>query len=161
MTAIIIRPATPADIPAMTRIWHDGWQDGHAALVPVELRAVRTMQRFAERLEEGMADVLVATLDGKVAGLVMLLDDELYQFYVDGPARGTGLAAQLMEAAEAELARRGRSDVFLYCAVGNDRAARFYDKCGWHRAQTEDIEAADGGVSVMVPVWRYEKRVAT
>lgn len=160
MPVITIRPATLADVPAMTRIWHDGWQDGHAALVPAELAAVRTMERFGQRLEEGLADVLVATQDEKVAGLVMLLDDELYQFYVDGVARGTGLAAQLMKAAEAELARRGQREVFLYCAVGNERAARFYDKCGWHRAASEDIEAADGGVSVMVPVWRYEKRVA-
>ena len=160
MPTATIRSATSADIPAMTRIWHDGWQDGHAALVPAELAAVRTMERFGQRLEDGLADILVATVDGKVAGLVMLLDDELYQFYVDGVARGTGLAAQLMKAAEAELAKRGQRDVFLYCAVGNDRAARFYDKCGWHRAAAEDIEAADGGVSVMVPVWRYEKRVA-
>lgn len=161
MPDIIIRPAAPDDIPAMARIWHDGWQDGHAALVSADLAAVRTMQRFSERLEEALADVLVATQDSAVAGLVMLLDDELYQFYVDGIARGTGLAAQLMHAAEAELARRGHDKVFLYCAIGNDRAARFYEKCGWHRAASEEIEAADGGVSVMVPVWRYEKAVSS
>lgn len=157
MPTIIIRPAAITDIPAMARIWHDGWHDGHAALTPPELRAVRTLERFTQRLEDALGDVLVAVQDGQVAGLIMLLDDELYQFFVDGAARGTGLAGQLMKAAEAELLRRGQRDVFLYCAVGNDRAARFYEKCGWHRAGTEEIVAADGDVSVLVSAWRYEK----
>ena len=59
-----------------------------------------------------------------------------------------------MDAAEAALPR---GTVWLDCSVGNDRAARFYEKCGWHRARVEtvQVEVADG--TKPVEVWRYEK----
>lgn len=156
---IIIRLAEASDIPDMARIWFHGWQDGHLHLLPEEIRAMRTLERFTERLEEGLADVLVATLDGRVTGLCMLKGDELYQFYVDAPARGTGLAADLMQASEQELVRRGQSRVYLICAVGNVRAARFYEKCGWDNMAELDLAVGDEGKEVLVRVWRYEKEI--
>jgi hypothetical protein len=43
--------------------------------------------------------------------------------------------------------------------VGNERAARFYEKCGWHRARTtmNRLETADGVFEI--DIWRYEKVV--
>lgn len=157
MSDIRTRNATAADIPILARIWFEGWQDGHLDILPKELRAVRTLDRFTERLEQGLGDVIVATMDDVPAGLVMLQADELDQFYVDAPARGTGLAAQIMAEAEAELTRRGHPTAHLFCAVGNDRAARFYEKMGWQRTATLEHMVGEGDVSVPVKVWRYEK----
>jgi ribosomal protein S18 acetylase RimI-like enzyme len=74
-------------------------------------------------------------------------------------ARGSGLAASLIAEAEALLAARGVGSAWLACAVGNDRAARFYEKSGWSNARTmaNRLETADGVFEM--PVWRYEKRV--
>jgi hypothetical protein len=48
---------------------------------------------------------------------------------------------------------------WLGCAIGNERAARFYEKCGWHRARTmvSDLETTSG--ILRLEVWRYEKRL--
>ena len=45
------------------------------------------------------------------------------------------------------------------CAVGNERAARFYEKCGWQHARTVTYQpdAADGAPPL--EVWAYEKRL--
>ena len=45
----IVRPATADDAPQIAVIWHLGWQDGHAGLVPDELVRVRTEESFHER----------------------------------------------------------------------------------------------------------------
>jgi GNAT superfamily N-acetyltransferase len=90
----------------------------------------------------------------------MLKDDELYQFYLARQARGTGLAAALIADAEALLAARGVATAWLACAVGNDRAARFYQKSGWTNARTmpNRLETPEGVFDL--PVWRYEKRLS-
>ena len=90
----------------------------------------------------------------------MLKGDELDQFYVAPRARGAGIAAVLMADAEARLSARGVETAWLACAIGNARAARFYEKCGWYLARTmvSRLATADGPFDLKV--WRYEKRLA-
>ena len=75
-------------------------------------------------------------------------------------ARGSGVAAALIDDAEARLAASGVDKAWLACAIGNQRAARFYEKCGWRRAASVvyPAETADG--HIMLEVWRYEKTLA-
>ena len=67
------------------------------------------------------------------------------------------MAAALVADAEAQLVGDGVELAWLACAVGNERAARFYEKCGWRRAGTVvyQPDAADGAPPL--EVWRYEK----
>jgi ribosomal protein S18 acetylase RimI-like enzyme len=90
-------------------------------------------------------------------GFSMLKGAELYQLYVSSQARGSGVAAALIVDAEARLRDSGVATAWLTCAIGNDRAARFYEKCGWHRAGTviEHLEVPNG--TFPLEVWRYEK----
>ena len=106
-----------------------------------------------------LADTFVIGPPGAPAGFYMLKDDELYQFYLAREARGSGIAAALIADAEARLAARGVATAWLACGIGNDRAARFYEKCGWVRARTQvnRLETPNGVFEV--EVWRYEKRV--
>jgi len=94
---------------------------------------------------------------GAPLGFYMLKDDELDQFYVAARARGTGLAAQLIADAEARIANTGFETAWLACAIGNDRAARFYEKSGWRMAGafTSKLSVPEGIVEL--DVWRYEK----
>jgi ribosomal protein S18 acetylase RimI-like enzyme len=87
----------------------------------------------------------------------MLRGAELYQLYVSPQSRGSGVAAALIGDAEARLGNRGVDTAWLACAIGNDRAARFYEKSGWHRAGTviEHLEVGNG--TFPLEVWRYEK----
>jgi ribosomal protein S18 acetylase RimI-like enzyme len=64
-----------------------------------------------------------------------------------------------MADAEARLAKHGVETAWLACAIGNDRAARFYEKSGWRLASTEVNLAETSSGPFPVEVWRYEKRL--
>ena len=155
------RPAAAHEIDYLAALWLEGWRDGHAHIAPAALVEARTLTSFAERLAAALPDTFVAGPEAAPAGFFMLRGDELYQFFVARSARGSSFAASLIAAAEAELARRGATTAWLACAVGNDRAARFYQKTGWRnvRTQVNRLETAAGVFEI--EHWRYEKRVAT
>jgi hypothetical protein len=48
---------------------------------------------------------------------------------------------------------------WLACAIGNERAARFYEKRGWMRAGNMINELETPGGRFRLKVWRYEKRL--
>ena len=102
----------------------------------------------------------VAGPPGEPAGFAMLKNDELYQLYVSRQSRGAGVAAALIADAEARLALYGVRKAWLACAIGNERAARFYEKSGWHRvgSMTSILATANGPFSLAV--WRYEENLA-
>jgi GNAT superfamily N-acetyltransferase len=157
----VIRDAQLQDADALAELWHAGWQDAHAPILPAELARYRTLESFRQRMRDHLADVRVAGEPGAPLGFSMLQGDELYQFYVGAAARGTGLAAILLVDAEATLRARGVREAWLACAIGNDRAARFYAKNGWQRAGNKVLELPlpDGGVFPL-EVWNYVKTLA-
>src|SRR5882724_2498113 len=96
-----VRSAEAAEIEQLAKIWYDGWQDAHARLLPAELARIRTLESFKARLESSLTKVRVAGPPLDPAGFCTVKGDELYQLYVKGEARGTGVAAALMADAEA------------------------------------------------------------
>jgi ribosomal protein S18 acetylase RimI-like enzyme len=153
-----VRPAETAEVDYLARLWYDGWQDAHARILPAELTRIRTLESFRERLAAALADVRVAGPLGAPTGFCLVKGDELYQLYVAAGARGSGVAALLMADAEARLAEAGADVAWLACAVGNERAARFYEKCGWRRTGTV-VYQPDAWDGAPLEVWRYEKRL--
>ena len=137
-----VRAAAEPEIENLARLWHDGWHDAHGQIVPAELVGLRTVESFAERLRAALAEARVAGPLGDAVGLCIIKDDELYQLYVAAQARGTGVAAALMADAEARLSRRGIRVAWLACVMGNERAASFYEKCGWKRT------------GPVIPIWK-------
>ncbi len=155
-----IRDAAVAEIDRLARIWYDGWQDAHARILPEALARVRTLESFRERLQAALADVRVADASGDLVGFCIVKDDELYQLFVSASARGKGVAAALVADAEERLAEAGVETAWLACAIGNERAARFYEKCGWRRTGTivNPLETSAG--TFRLEVWRYEKKLS-
>jgi len=154
-----VRAADVGEIDHLARLWHQGWNDAHASLAPAGLVRARTLDSFRDRLAAALPDTFVIGPPGAPSGFYMLKDDELYQFYVARAARGLGVAAALIADAEARLAARGVTTAWLACAIGNDRAARFYEKRGWVRARSmvNRLETQDGVFEV--DIWRYEKEL--
>jgi ribosomal protein S18 acetylase RimI-like enzyme len=157
MAAMTPRPAQLDDIDPLAALWHEGWQDAHAAIVPAALARLRTLESFRERLLAGRDQTWVIGPPGAPAGFAMLKDDELYQLYVARGARGTGVAAALIADAERRLAARGVEIAWLACAIGNERAARFYERQGWRRAGVVVNLAETSEGPFPLDVWRYEK----
>jgi len=155
-----IRPATPADIPALTEIWYQGWHEAHAADVPAALTALRTRDDFTRRLIGLDAGLRAGGPDGAPLGFVALKPDEINQLYVAPPARGTGLAAALMADAEARLAAGGTPIARLDCGLGNHAAARFYARQGWREEGVIEVMLDTSDGPFPLPVRRFTKRLS-
>ena len=157
--SVATRAALPGEIDRLAALWYESWQDAHAAILPDELRRDRTLESFRRRLEEALDVVRVAGNPNDPVGFCIVKGDELYQLYVARTARGSGVAAALVADAERRIKDNGANVAWLACAIGNDRAARFYEKCGWRRIGTmvSQLETAKG--TFPLEVWRYEKKL--
>jgi GNAT superfamily N-acetyltransferase len=157
-----VRPATEADLAAVTEIRIRSWRAGYAGLLPAAaldgLDAEADLRRRREFFRSGPAGIvtLVATDPaGAVAGFCITgpyRDDErdladaalsgsvgeVYALYTDPPRWGCGAGRVLLEAAVEWLASRGLRPVRLWVLAGNERARRFYESAGF---------AADGRVA--------------
>ncbi|MEQ8826760.1 MAG: GNAT family N-acetyltransferase [Parvibaculum sp.] len=156
-----IRDARPDETGLLGLLWHDAWHESHASCVPAELTRLRSLESFQSRIARMLADTRVACAGVDPVGLRTLKDDELHQFGVRADARGSGAAAALLADGETGLRRAGVRTAWLACAVGNERAAAFYRKHGWHVARTEieQVETGAGESHFPLRVWRFEKRL--
>ncbi|GAB3355875.1 hypothetical protein GCM10027430_24300 [Lysobacter tyrosinilyticus] len=154
---MLLRDAREDEVDRLARIWYGGWQDAHAAILPEELARLRTLESFRERLLARLPTTRIAEINGEAVGFCTLNDDELYQLFVEPSARGSGVAAALVADAENRLAHAGFDTAWLGCAIGNDRAARFYEKCGWHRVGDVVVAVETSQGPFDLELWRYEK----
>jgi GNAT superfamily N-acetyltransferase len=152
-----VRFALESEIDLLARLWFDGWQDAHADLVPPRLARLRTLDSFRDRLLAALPDIRVVGAPHAPLGFCVVKDDELYQLFVAAEARGSGAAAALIADAESRLSASGVRTAWLACAIGNERAARFYEKCGWRRVGTMINHAETEEGPFPLEVWRYEK----
>ena len=152
-----VRSAEQTEIDPLAKVWYEAWHAAHSQIVPPELTALRTLESFRDRLQAALPTVRVVGPSGEPVGFCIVKGDELYQLYVGAPSRGSGVAAALIADAEARLSENGVDTAWLACMIGNKRAARFYEKSGWHRAGTmiHPMETTKG--TFPLEVWRYEK----
>ena len=160
MTSMMhIRDAQTGEVDALARLWHGAWHDAHALIVPPALTRIRTLEDFTTRLRAALERTRVACTAERLDGFCIVKGDELDHLFVASRSRGSGAAAALLADAEARFAMAGVELAWLGCAIGNDRAARFYEKHGWRRTGVfvHHPETPDGKLTM--EVWRYEKRL--
>lgn len=153
------RQLRAGEIDALGQVWHDAWREAHAHLLPEKLIRLRTLESFRARLRANREAVRVAGPVGSPLGFCWVRGDELFQLFVHREARGTGVAQALMADGEARLAEAGVVTAWLACAIGNHRAARFYEKCGWAMVGVYPNVAETPEGPMTLEVWRYEKRL--
>ena len=139
MSEPLIRPATEADIGALTAL---------ESSFPEEDRFDRRTWR---RLLSGHASLLVCDTprDGLLAAGVMLYRKRarvarLYSLTVAPSARGKGLARALLAACEADAAGRGARAVRLEVRASNSSATRLYEAGGYRVIATLESYYPDG-----------------
>lgn len=160
-SAMIIRPPIPTETAALAALWHESWRESHVRLLPPELVRERTLERFHQRIEAALERTRVAGPAGAPVGICMTKGDELDQLFVAREAQGTGAAAALLADGEARIAATGATMAWLACAIGNDRAARFYTKHGWHLARVMIHQAETPTGVFPLETWRFEKELTT
>lgn len=151
MSDIILRPATPTDIPALSRLGIDSFvaKFGHmytAQDLETFLDEVHSPEALALELADPTRLYRLAERDGQLLayaklGLTCGFPDhargrkamELKQLYTAPDATGLGLGTALMDWAMAEMAARGADEVQLSVWSGNDGAQRFYARYGFEK----------------------------
>ncbi|MBB4481001.1 GNAT family N-acetyltransferase [Rhizobium etli] len=95
----------------------------------------------ADAVGAGVSLLLVAELEGRIVGTVQVGSaqmpnqphrGDLKKLLVHRSVRGRGLARLLMEAAEREAAKQGKTLLVLDTATGSDAEA-IYPRLGWQR----------------------------
>ena len=152
----VIRDAIHEDATTIAGIWYDGWRDAHLQLVPDALAKLRTLESFQERTINLIGQTRVAQTKD-VTGFCICRADELYQMYVAPAGRGTGIAQRLIADAETSFAKAGIEKAWLACAIGNTRAMRFYENCGWQNTGREKVSLDTSAGSFELEILRYEK----
>ncbi len=155
-----VRAAEDADAEPLARLWWAGWHDAHTAIVPAGLTQLRTLDNFRDRMRAALPAVRTIGPPGEPIGFHYVTGDELNQFYLAAEARGSGVAGALIADAEAQMSARGVETAWLACAIGNRRAARFYEKSGWRLAATARVLSETSEGPYPLDIWRYEKRLA-
>jgi GNAT superfamily N-acetyltransferase len=159
--AVIVRPAVPADAPAMAALHVRAWRAAYAGVMPDEFLAGLAIEEreamwrrslTAPDLAPAERVILVAEVAGAVLGFTAAGhargDDELglgelYAINVDPPAWGGDAGGALLVGASAWLDARFAASI-LWVVDANARARRFYENAGWAPDGATRIEAYDG-----------------
>ena len=155
MTGLILRPATPADVPALSALGRDSFvaKFGHMYR-PEDLAAFldesQSPAAIAAELVNPDRLYCLAELGGRLAGYCKLglkcgwpehargtRAIELKQLYTDPELTGHGIGAALMDWAMAEAAARNADEMQLSVWSGNHGAQKFYARYGF--AKVADI----------------------
>ena len=114
--------------------------------------------QWRRHLRSDSACVLVAVQAGKAAGCLLLFfrsgsrTARLYSIAIAQHARGLGLGAALLEAAERGARRRGCDAMRLEVRTDNSAAIALYEKRGYRRC-----ERIHGFYENGADAWRYQK----
>lgn len=149
-----VRPAIPADLPRLGRLGALLVEEHHAfdaqRFIAGRPRTPADYAAFlAEQLQNPDACILVADVHGDVVGYVYAENQGydylslrgpagvLHDIVVEVEARGRGIGRMLLDAALAEMRRRGAPRIVLSTAERNEVAQRMYARAGFRRTMVE------------------------
>jgi ribosomal protein S18 acetylase RimI-like enzyme len=151
---IVTRTARPDDAALLTELGASTFAETfESANTPADFAAYMAAafgeDRQRAELEDPDTTVFFAERDGEAVGYVMLregrapsgvaADDalQIVRLYARQRVLGHGIGAALMQRALAEAAGRGKDAVWLGVWDRNERAIRFYESWGFHRAGSQ------------------------
>ncbi|MBS0521753.1 MAG: GNAT family N-acetyltransferase [Proteobacteria bacterium] len=151
VSSLVLRPATPADAPALAATIAAAFAQYRGRLVPESGAFRETAEGIAAELARG-AGAIVAERNGAVVGCVMtrVLEGDLYlgRLSVLPAARGLGLAKRLVAAVEAEARARGLAGVRLGVRVVLTENQRLFTSLGFRETGREAHPGFDHPTSI-------------
>jgi ribosomal protein S18 acetylase RimI-like enzyme len=165
-----IRPATEADLPALSDLATRTWLDAFASSVSREAAAAeveRTRSEAYFRSVLGTDTILVADDDGELVGYAKFgdvriaevdaesSDQGLHRVYVDTGRQGEGIGRALLDAALSHPRLRAARRVYLQVWEENRKAVELYKKLGFRTVGATRVtigaeEVGDDLVMVLV-----------
>jgi ribosomal protein S18 acetylase RimI-like enzyme len=163
-STVTIRPAAPADLPAigrlgalLVRMHHDFDPERFLAATPQTEHAYASFLRT--QLAEPNVALLIAERGGEVLGYAYAGVEGhdylalrgpagvLHDIVVDPAHRGQGVGRMLLEATLAALEARRAPQVVLSTAERNESAQRLFARAGFRRTMVEMTRELDGQAS--------------
>ena len=148
MSSTVVREAELADVAAMSDAAVAAWREGFRGIVPEHVDPERSWStaRIEERLradEDDGREMLVAEVDGRVCGLVLLGacqdpdarpdDGEVIALYVHPVHWRSGVGRALVDAATERLAAAGHRQATVWTLAESPRNLAFYESLGFRR----------------------------
>jgi putative acetyltransferase len=146
MDDLAIRPATPADVPAISDLIRQTVRQSNAGDYPadvVELIAANHVpDKVAQRLAE--RDVFVGLEGQRIVGTIGLGGDKLRSLFVEPGLQGKGVGARLVAHLEAHARKAGVTELLLSSSI---TARGFYERLGYRLIRFDERE--DGSTFLM------------
>jgi len=173
---ILIRPATLADVPAITAIHVRGWQTAYRGMMDDAFLDALPPDAWIPRwtrdvgAPDDVTTVCVAEeiASGRVVGFCSVSPQvhvapgdellpptgELQTLFVDATFRGGGVGTRLIARAEERMREMGCARGVLFMLTANHPAQRFYERMGW---QLDGYTLVETFYGQEVPVSRLAK----
>ena len=131
--AMKIRPATPADYPALADLWYNSWQSIGISN-ETDLDQAGVQKRFASEAAERW-HLYMSDRDGQPVGMLALVPEEarIDQLFVAPSYKGLGVGLELLNFAKRKLPDR----IVLTTHETNRRARAFYEREGFRLTSSE------------------------
>lgn len=133
MAEPVLRPATPADFPALSAIWLEASLRAHGFLGAARLRGQR---RHIEEVHLPQAETWIAG-DPDPLGFVSLVGHFVAGLFVAPAAQRRGIGGMLVAKARAL-----RGDLVLEAYAANAGALRFYRAQGFRETARRPVDGA-------------------
>ncbi len=139
-----IEPATVRDCRAIAEVHVQAWQHAYRGIFPEALLAELSIDKreslWAQAVEQGSPQVLVARIDGQLAGFIAFGASrqqgaaahaaEIWVINVSPQFWSRGIGKSLMLASRDRLTEQGYDSVSLWVLAKNLRARAFYEAMG-------------------------------
>jgi ribosomal protein S18 acetylase RimI-like enzyme len=146
---VTVRLATKEDVHAIATVRVETWRAAYPGLIDqvvldrmdVDREAARRAELWDQYHSDPRGAEVIAEVEGELAGWAVVgpsLDDDLpedghvYAIYALPAFWSAGVGHALMLDAEARLRGAGFESAHLWVLEGNERAAAFYERHGWH-----------------------------
>jgi GNAT superfamily N-acetyltransferase len=145
MTDVTIRPAQPADAPAIARVRVDAWRATYRGMIPDAYLAAMSTEESSALWEKVLTaapnttNTFVAVRDGVVIGFASgnMLDPprhgnnaELSAVYLVHDAQRQGIGRRLVAAVTGAQRAHGATGLITWVIAGNKPARAFYEALG-------------------------------
>jgi len=145
----VLRPATAADLHAVTRISRDAYQ---IYLDRLGREPKPMVQDYAPVIARG--EVTILETGGEPAGVLVLEDAEdhllIYSIALDPAVQGKGFGKVLMAEAERAARSRGHAEIRLYTNEKMDRNIAFYTALGYTETERRSHARYPGTIIVFM-----------
>lgn len=145
MSAATIRPATPADAPAIAQVRVDAWRATYRGMIPEAYLAAMKVEESTALWDKVLTaapnstNTFVAEVEGRVTGFAsghMLpepkhgMNAELAAVYLVRGAQRAGTGRLLVAAVAAAQQAHGATGLIVWVIAGNKAARAFYEALG-------------------------------